>query len=228
MSRRSAPVPETAAASPAPTVRSARVRDKRGLILDAAVKVFARAGTHGARVSDIAREAGVAYGLVYHYFKNKDEILSTLFEEQWSGFLAAVRDIGASDRTLRERLVSIAALILDAHRVRPDWVRVLVFEIQRSQRFAQPGQVQAMRRLFDEMRDILERAQGAGEMRDDTSPAVAATMFIGALEIVVTSLALETAELPQDESGRRAYYLAFANETAEIFLNGCARGGSAR
>ena len=64
----------------------ARVRrDKRALILDAAIKVFARKGYHGSRVSDIAREADIAYGLVYHYFTNKEEILRTIFEERWSG-----------------------------------------------------------------------------------------------------------------------------------------------
>ena len=69
----------------------ARVRrDKRALILDAAIKVFARKGYHGCRISDIAREADIAYGLVYHYFTNKEEILRTIFEERWSGFLELV------------------------------------------------------------------------------------------------------------------------------------------
>ena len=56
--------------------------DKRRLILDAAVRVFARQGFHACRVSDIADEAGVAYGLVYHYFGSKEEILNTLFTER--------------------------------------------------------------------------------------------------------------------------------------------------
>ncbi len=231
MPRPVSPVPEvepTAKPTKPGATRVRRGQDKRDLILQAAIKVFARAGVHGARVSDIAKEAGIAYGLVYHYFKNKDEILVTIFEEQWLGFLAAVRDIGNNGQPLRDRLVSIAALILNAYRLRPDWVKVLVFEIQRSARFAQPGQVQAMRRLFDEFEDLFERAQVDGEMRTDIRPAVSATMFIGALEIVITSLVLETAALPADETEERAYYLAFANETVEIFLNGCARGGSTR
>ena len=66
--------------SPEPQTDSPVRRDKRKRILDAAVCVFARMGYHGARVSDIAREAGIAYGLVYHYFTNKEEILNTIFE----------------------------------------------------------------------------------------------------------------------------------------------------
>ncbi len=209
-------------------VRERRIRDKRALILDAAIKVFARAGYHGARVSDIAREAGIAYGLVYHYFKNKDEILATIFEEQWSGFIHALEEIGRGGGSLRERMVAVASLMLNAYRIRPDWVKVLVFEIQRSSRFAQPGQIRAVTRLFDAVRHILEEAQRLGELRPDVDPGVASTLFIGALELMITSLVLGTSDVPEDETGQRAYYLDFADTTVEIFLNGCAQGGSTR
>ena len=66
--------------------------DKRRMILDAAIRVLARQGYHGTRVSDIADEAGVAYGLVYHYFKSKDEVLNELFTERWSLLLAAIEE----------------------------------------------------------------------------------------------------------------------------------------
>ena len=67
------------------------------MILDAAVRVFARQGFHTCRVSDIADEAGVAYGLVYHYFSSKDEILDTLFLERWDVMLAAIAEADASE-----------------------------------------------------------------------------------------------------------------------------------
>ena len=67
--------------------------DKRRLILDAAIRVFARQGFHACRVSDIADEAGVAYGLVYHYFGSKEEILNTLFTERWQVMLDAIAEI---------------------------------------------------------------------------------------------------------------------------------------
>ena len=81
--------------------------DKRRQILDAAIRVFARQGFHSTRVSDIADEAGVAYGLVYHYFNSKDEVLNELFTERWSLLLAAIEeaDRAAADaaREARER-----------------------------------------------------------------------------------------------------------------------------
>ena len=71
--------------------------DKRRLILDAAIRVFAREGFHRCRVSDIAREANVAYGLVYHYFRSKDEVLDTLFTERWTLLLEAIAETDRSD-----------------------------------------------------------------------------------------------------------------------------------
>ena len=85
--------------------------DKRRLILDAAVRVFARQGFHTCRVSDIADEAGVAYGLVYHYFSSKDEILDTLFLERWSVMLAAIAEADASEQQPRDKLRAIAAFM---------------------------------------------------------------------------------------------------------------------
>ncbi len=70
--------------------------DKRRNILDAAIRVFARQGFHSTRVSDIADEAGVAYGLVYHYFDSKEEVLNELFSERWSLLLAAIEEADAS------------------------------------------------------------------------------------------------------------------------------------
>ena len=90
--------------------------DKRRIILDAAVRVFARQGFHTCRVSDIADEAGVAYGLVYHYFQSKDEVLDTLFLERWDVLLEAIREVDAADVPARDKLHAIAVV---HHRLLP-------------------------------------------------------------------------------------------------------------
>jgi len=200
-------------------------RDKRALILDAAIKVFATHGFHGSRVSDIAQEAGIAYGLVYHYFKNKDEILATIFEERWSGFLDAVEGIRKSAGSTRDKLVSVAALILNAYRIRPDWVKVLVLEIQRSSRFQEPGQIRAVADLFEGMERILREGQERGELRREVDPRLACTMFIGALELIITSLVLGVSRIEGDEEAQRVYYLKAAKTVVEIFLQGSGVGG---
>ena len=106
--------------------------DKRRIILEAAVRVFARQGFHTCRVADIADEARVAYGLVYHYFSSKEEILDTLFLERWDVMLEAIAAADASVTSPREKLESIAAFIIDSYRHDPDVMKVIIVEVTRA------------------------------------------------------------------------------------------------
>src|ERR1700743_2709214 len=103
--------------------------DKRRIILDAAMRVFARQGFHTCRVSDIADEAGVAYGLVYHYFSSKDQILDTLFLERWDVMLRAIREVDAQDIPVRDKLYAIASFIVDSYRHDPELMKVIIVEV---------------------------------------------------------------------------------------------------
>jgi TetR/AcrR family fatty acid metabolism transcriptional regulator len=183
-------------------------------------------GYHGARVSDIAREAGIAYGLVYHYFKNKEEILNTIFEERWSTFLEAVEGIADAATPSEDKLVSIAALVLNAYRLRPEWVKVLVLEIQRSSRFAEPSQMRAVGRLFQAVARLVRRGQARGELRPELDPEVASYVFIGALEIAITARVLDVIRI---EAGReQEYYQKVARSVVDIFLHGLGRSEESR
>src|SRR5260370_7636148 len=97
--------------------------DKRRVILDAAVRVFARQGFHTCRVSDIADEAGVAYGLVYHYFSSKDQILDTLFQERWDPMLAAIAEADAQHPSPPDKLPPIAPLTLHSYAYDPHIIK---------------------------------------------------------------------------------------------------------
>jgi TetR/AcrR family transcriptional regulator, fatty acid metabolism regulator protein len=214
--------------SSSPSSQKRPGHDKRERILDAAIKVFARTGYHGSRVSDIACEAGIAYGLVYHYFKNKEEILDTIFREQWSGFLAALEDIADCATSSEDKLLSVAALILNAYRVRADWVKVLVFEIQRSPRFSDPEQVRAMGRLFQIVARILRAGQASGELRADLDPEAASYLFVGGLDIVVTSRVLNVIEVEGGVAEQSQYYLKLARSLVDLLLRGIEAGGAPR
>lgn len=196
-------------------------REKRDLILEAAIRVFARMGYHGARVSDIAREAGIAYGLVYHYFKNKEEILSTIFEERWAGFLDAVEGIADAGGSVENRLVSVAALVLNAYRLRPEWVKVLVLEIQRSSRFSEPSQQRAIGGLIHAISRLLREGQARGELRADVDADVASYLFIGGLEIVITARVLDVLKIEPGEE--MEYYQKVARTVVDVFLHGLGR-----
>src|SRR3954470_6561131 len=108
------------------------VIDRRRDLLDAAVRVFARKGFHASRVGDIAEEAGVAHGLLYHYFRSKDEVLETIFREVWELLGAETERIVSSDVPLREQLRRFARIYLGSWLMTPELIAVLVREIARS------------------------------------------------------------------------------------------------
>jgi TetR/AcrR family fatty acid metabolism transcriptional regulator len=197
--------------------KSLRGADKRRLIVDSAIMVFAEKGYHETRISDIARNAKIAYGLVYHYFKNKEEILDTIFVERWGGFIDAVERIADDDRNVEEKLLSIAAVILMAHRRHPEWVKILVFESQRTRRFADPERVRLVGQLFALIERLLREGQERGELRDDLDPTLACYIFVGGLDIVVTNRVLELMEIEGDES---THYRKIARTVVDLFLNG--------
>ncbi len=191
--------------------------DKRQLILDAAIKVFADKGFHATRISDIAREAEIAYGLVYHYFRNKEEILDTIFLDRWNLFIEAVQAITDDGRGVEQKLLSIAAVILSAYRNRPEWVQILVFEIQRSQRFTEPDRTQLVGRLFRLIAQILSDGQERGELRQDLDPTISCYVFVGSIDIIVTGRVLEMISTEEDDG---AYYVRVARTIVDVFLNG--------
>ena len=157
--------------------------DKRRQILDAAIRVFARQGFHATRVSDIADEAGVAYGLVYHYFSSKDEVLNELFVERWSLLLAAIEEADQAGGRHREKLGRGGQL---HHRLLPP----------------RPGADEGDHRRGHPRRQLLRQnppgrrsaaptsrsprssptARRAGAFRGDVAPMFASMSFYGAIE----------------------------------------------
>jgi TetR/AcrR family fatty acid metabolism transcriptional regulator len=172
-----------------------RATDKRDLILQAAVRVFARKGYHSCRVGDIAGEAGVAHGLLYHYFKSKEDVLETIFRETWSDLLAAVARIEASDETALEKLAAIAAFYLGSWLRDADLIRVLVREVARSPEVGR--RVDEIGDVFRAIRRIIEQGQERGEIRADADARLASWVYYGALEEILTGWVL--GQLPDSE-----------------------------
>jgi TetR/AcrR family fatty acid metabolism transcriptional regulator len=167
-------------------VKAAAV-DKRRLILDAAVRVFARQGFHTCRVADIADEAGVAYGLVYHYFQSKDEVLDTLFLERWELLLAAIAEIDERDIPAREKLHAIASFIVDSYRHDPELMKVIIVEVTRAANTFGATHIDLIQRAYQGIAAIVAAAQADGSFRAVVSAEFAAMAFYGALEQVLTS-----------------------------------------
>jgi AcrR family transcriptional regulator len=172
---------------------TAAAADRKKQILKAAVEVFAERGFHRTRVSDIARRAGVAYGLIYHYFDSKDAVLNAVFETNWSVFLKVLRDLRDAEapRHALEKLRSVADLLLDALEVAPAIMQVVIQEVSRSDRFVEVQKLDAFREGFELVRGMIADGQARGELRGDIDPMVAAHAFFGALETVCTGVMLE-------------------------------------
>ena len=167
-------------------VRAKPGPDKRRLILDAAVRVFARQGFHACRVSDIADEAGVAYGLVYHYFASKDEVLDTLFLERWNVMLELIRDVDAQPLPVREKLGAIASFIVDSYRHDPDLMKVIIVEVTRAANSFGQTHLAQIREAYELIGEIVTKAQEAGVFKPEIEARFAAMAFYGTIEQLLT------------------------------------------
>jgi TetR/AcrR family fatty acid metabolism transcriptional regulator len=156
--------------------------DKRRLILDAAIRVFAQRGFHHCRVSDVADEAGVAYGLVYHYFGSKEEILNQLFSERWQLMLDAIAEIDRQDVPARDKLYMVASFIIDSYHHEPDLMKVIIVEVTRAANTFGREHLEKIREAYAMIAAIVEQARADGSFKEDISADFAAMCFYGAIE----------------------------------------------
>ena len=176
---------------------SAKGPDKRRLILNAAVRVFARQGFHACRVADIADEAGVAYGLVYHYFGSKDEVLDTLFLERWNIMLDLIRQVDAEEMPVREKLAAIASFIVDSYQHDPDLMKVIIVEVTRAANSFGNTHIGTIREAYDLIGGMIIEAQREGVFKQEIEARFAAMAFYGAIEQLLTGWIFGL--LPQDD-----------------------------
>jgi TetR/AcrR family fatty acid metabolism transcriptional regulator len=184
-----APASQTAPAAAAGEPRDVK-DDRRKQILRAAVKVFAEKGYHGCRISDVAEEAGVAYGLVYHYYGNKDGLLASVFDANWAFFAKAVDEIVGADAGMTEKLGQIIELAFSAFEMAPLEVKVLVLEFGRNSRLGEALEKPQVARVFKSIAKIFEDGKKSGELQDGIDPGAMSILFIGALETAFVSFVL--------------------------------------
>ena len=176
--------------------------DKRRIILEAAVRVFARQGFHTCRVSDIADEAGVAYGLVYHYFSSKEEILDTLFLERWDVMLEAISEVDARRGRRARSSRRSPAFIVESYRHDPELMKVIIVEVTRAANTFARTHLAKIREAYSQIAGIVARAQAAGAFREQISPEFAALAFYGLIEQVLTGWIFDSDSVGEDELER--------------------------
>lgn len=192
--------------------RTSTVEDKRQQLLWAAVCVFARKGFHASRVGDIAEEAGVAHGLLYHYFDSKDQVLEAVFHENWSILVARIESVEETDEPAADQIRHIAAIVLRTWLHLPEVVRVVIQEFGRSPELAE--RIGELTRPIDVLQRVIARGIERGEFRKEVDPVFAATVVYGSIDELLTGWVL--GRLPAGEDD-----VAAAEQTlCEVILGG--------
>jgi len=195
-----------------------KAADKRRRILEAAVGVFARKGYFAARVSDIAKRAGVADGTIYLYFRNKEDILVRLFDEVMSEHVEEAREAVRALPSAPGRLRAIAARHLAVLGANRDLAVVFQVELRQSTRFMERFTASWLKDYFELLDEVMEAGQRDGSVRADINRKLAAKMLFGALDETVTSWVLADKRYPLED---------LAGPVVDLFLRGAAVPGAA-
>jgi len=193
-----------------------RESDKHQQIVDAAVRVFARNGYYNSRVSDIAREAGIASGTIYLYFRTKDEILVTLFREKMAAWVDYVREQIRGEADVVAKVRRLVALHFGVLERDPALAEVVQVELRQGHKFFRGASAHEISAYFELIASVLEEGQAAGVFRRDVAVKTAVKVLFGAMDQMATSWVL----------GKRKYRLSdAADEVANIFLRGVTADG---
>jgi TetR/AcrR family fatty acid metabolism transcriptional regulator len=188
-----------------------RDSDKHQQIIEAAVRVFARNGYYNSRVSDIAREAGVASGTIYLYFKTKDDILVSLFREKMAAWVSSVRAEIAGEPDPVEKIRRLVALHFSVLEKDPALAEVVQVELRQGHKFFRGASAHEISAYFELIGSVLEEGQAAGVFRTDVPVKIATKVLFGAMDQMATSWVL----------GKRKYRLTeAADAVATVFLRG--------
>ena len=188
-----------------PTRRGVATRER---IIEAATEVFARRGVHGTRVADIAERAGVAYGLVYHHFRNKEEILSAIFAERWAQYVAYLEDVAGMPLSFRERMGKLVHFWVETYRVETDLMTVMINEITRSYEFLESHDITAVLVAFDPIERIIAEGRESGQVRATVYARLATYAVLGVAEMVLTGYVIGS--LPRSDQA------AYARDEAQL------------
>ncbi len=202
--------------------RSSRGGDKRERILAAAVKVFATHGYYTAKISQVAKEASVADGTIYLYFKNKDDLLISAFEDRMRFLIARLsKDVpaesSAEDALCRIIDLHLRLVIDDRH-----LAKFITVELRQSSKFIREYSNALFSEYLQMVCDVIERGQDSGEFRGDMDARIVTRAFFGALDEATLTLALSRHEVTEEHVERQA------RELEKLLIGGLKRDSEAR
>ena len=208
--------------SPKPKPKPSRApTDKRERILEAAIRVFAQGGFYATRVSDIAREAGVADGTNYLYFENKDDVLISIFQDRIGKLIEVLREVAARDEPVDKRVRRIIELQLGLLEGRRDLAEVITVNLRQSSKLLKQYGAPLFTEYLELIASVIAEGQRSGVFRKDVSPRVAARALWGGLDGLALTWALGGSS---DDAARDGALHKAAQQWGELFLDGL-RGG---
>jgi TetR/AcrR family fatty acid metabolism transcriptional regulator len=190
-------------------------KEKEGAIFDAALRVIKQRGFHKARMSDIAREAGISYGLVYHYFANKEDLFDTIANRWWADLFGLMGELHASDAHVHQKLDRVIFYFLDTYHRSPELMNIFITEISRSSTNLTAARLEDFKRFMAETERVMTEGQEKGVLRTDFKARYLTYIFLGSLEAFVSTMVLADQKIKGDPQKRR-----IAESILEVFVNG--------
>ncbi len=190
-------------------------KDKEGAIFEAALKIIKQKGFHKARMSDIAKEAGISYGLVYHYFKNKEDLFEAILNQWWEGLFHLMEEINESESNVPEKLRRITNYFLDVYQNNPELVNIFITEISRSTSNLTIKRLDHFKKFMSLTEAVMAEGQKKSVLRKDFKARYLTYIFLGALETFVSAMVLVDQKIKGDVQKKR-----IAESILEVFLNG--------
>ncbi len=185
--------------------------ERREIILRAAAKVFARSGYFNAKVSDVARTAGIADGTVYLYFRNKEDLLTSIFSWAMGEFMSRAKSEIPVIIDPREKLRRFAQLHFSLIERERDVAIVFQIELRHSTKFMEKFSTTYLADYLQVLREIVEAGQREGKFRSQLNPKLVAKVMFGILDGMATNWVL---------SRKSNSLVMMVDPMIDIFLNG--------
>ncbi|MBE9569908.1 MAG: TetR/AcrR family transcriptional regulator [Proteobacteria bacterium] len=191
-------------------------KEKEQAIFEAALKIIKQKGFHKARMSDISKEAGISYGLVYHYFKNKEDLFDAIINRWWDGLFRLMADIsGDNQYDVHKKLRRIIYYFLDTYQSNHELVNIFITEISRSTTNLTSKRLDCFKKFMSLTQAVMTEGQEKEILRTDFKARYLTYIFLGALETFVSAMVLADQKIKGDAHKDR-----IANSILEVFLNG--------
>ena len=188
--------------------------EKQGMIIDAALEVFREKGYANARMADIARRAGVSYGLVYHYFGSKEVLFDLIVESWWNDLYAVMEKEIASEEPFSEKLVNIIRFFLDTYGQKPNLMSIFVSEVCRSSVYHTEEGLSKFLKFFGLCEEIMVQGQSSGFLISEIPPHHLTYIFYGSIETFISVMVLGREPLTKKRQERAT------NAILRVFIDG--------